>query len=461
MNPSIFARSLVVLGILSVTGSAQNETEPLATPPDQTAQSAPTTGHHGRFELYTASTSLGYSSLGNLGTSSIALGSLAADYDVTSSLAAGYSSVGEGGYFSLVYTPSYTRRVRFSRLSAFDQSLALSLRRVIARRGALRMSFNVGDSTVQQLVFLPSTLANAAAANATSGDLVKAILGESQTNVQLDQIFAQQDTGNAAILAALFGGRVFTSTGHLEYDWATSARSQLFASIDASRDQPLDSGAEFGQQVQYNLRSSAGAAAAGWNYSLTPKTTMGFGVDYHRSRSSYFNGDVVDAKYTLGREFRRRWFTTLTGGLGRLSIIPAASGGPARDSMEWLGSGTLGVKGRGQSIIFSGSRSGGDSYGLGADSNTTAGASWNWTPARRTWSLFLDGSYQNLQTAGKTDVAAWATGGGLEKKINHQTTASFSLAYLNSTGQTLLSGQPSLSGYQVRLIIIWRPRPLS
>ena len=127
--------------------------------------------------------------------------------------------------------------------------------------------------------------------------------------------------------------------------------------------------------------------------------------------------------------------------------------------MQWLGSGNLGVKGRVQSVIFHGSRSGGDSYGLGSDSNTSAGVSWNWTPPRHTWSLFLDESYQNLQMGGRSGVVAWAAGAGAGKKINRQTAASFSFAYLDGSGQAVTLGQSPLNGYQMQLTILWSPRP--
>jgi hypothetical protein len=460
MHLSILGRSLILLGVMIGCAFAQNETEPLAIAPDETAQSGRIVGRHGKFELYSAAASVGYSSVGNFGTSSSALGSFAPDYDVISSLAVGYNSTGSVGYISLVYTPSYIQRMRFSYLSSFNESLAVSLSRSLAHRGTLRVSFNIRDSTAQQLAFVPSIFANAAATNGTSGDVVRAIVDQPQTNMQLEQVFAQKDTGNAAILAALFGTRVLTGAGHIEYDWAASTRSRLFVSMDISRDQPLTTSGEFRQQTPYNLRSSAGAVVAGWNHSLTPKTTMGLGVDYRRSQSGYFNGDVIDANYTLGREFRSRWFTTLTAGLGRVSVAPQTSGAPVRSTMEWLGSGNVGVKGRIQSVIFHASRSGGDSYGFGANSNTSAGVSWNWQP-RRTWSLFLDESYQNLQMGGRSGVVAWAAGAGAEKKIDRQTAVSFSFAYLDGSGQAVTLGQPRLSAYQMQLTLLWSPRAVN
>ena len=463
MHSSVLARRvrlLVVFGFVTAAGFAQSDTEGLAIAPADTPQSGTVVGRHGKFELYNVTTSVGYSSLGNFGTSSSALGTLGADYDITSAVSAGYSSTGEGGYFSLIYTPSYTRRIRFSNLSAFDQSLALSLRHNLTGRSTLKTSLDISDATVQQLAFVPSTFANAAAANGTSGDVLRGIVGQSPASVQVDEAFAQRDTGNAAILAGLFGSRVLTGAAHLEYDWAATARSQLFVATDASRDQPLEANTELGQQSQSTLRSSAESVSAGWNHSVSPRTTTGFAVGYHRSRSGYFNGDVTDANYTVGQEFRNRWFTTASAGLGRVSIGPQTSGAPVRTSLQWLSSGSVGVKGHGQSVIFHAARSGGDSYGLGSDSSTSAGLSWNWTPSRHAYSLFVDNSYQRLREGGTSNVAAWTLGGGAEKRITRQATASLSLAYLDSSGQTLISGQPRISGYQIQLTIAWSPRPV-
>src|SRR5258708_4733225 len=78
------------------------------------------------WRLYNATASFGYSTLALPNSSSanpFSLERLGGDYDSTVSTSVGYNYIGQQSSVSLLYSPSYVRRVRYSELSTLNQSL--------------------------------------------------------------------------------------------------------------------------------------------------------------------------------------------------------------------------------------------------------------------------------------------------------------------------------------------------
>lgn len=450
---------LVVSGTLSLPVFGQAQDNPEATGGDE-GRPTPIVGRRGRFGVYNATGSFGYSSLGESNTGSAVLGNLLADYSAVGSVSAGYESSSERGMFSLVYTPYYSRRFRWSQLSSFNQSLALSGVHRIRTRGRFTFSAQAGDSTTEQLAIFPSVLGAAASTPATSEEFAQALLGQDQSNNRLTTILLQGDAGNPATLVALFGGRVFTASGRASYDWSLSPRSRLYVSGEGSRAQSLEQAGLIGTETAYNLESTAATAVAGWSYSLSPRTTLGTGVEYHTSRSNYFNGDVAQVNFTVGRQFRRNWITSLSVGGGEIILRPhLGTVGPSNQAPTWSAAGTVGKRGRTQSLIAYLARTAGDSYGAGSSGNTMASLAWNFQRPGNTWAYSVNGGYQRLERGLFNVLTTWTLEGRASRRVSRNLDLALSFSYLDTPAQTAQQlAYPVMSGFQTRLIVLWTNR---
>src|SRR4030095_1412438 len=88
--------------------------------------------NHNGWNVYSATASFGYSTIAlpvRSSLSSFSLEHLESDYDSTVATSLGYNHSGPKGSVYLLYTPSYVRRVRFTDLKSFNQSLNLTLSR--------------------------------------------------------------------------------------------------------------------------------------------------------------------------------------------------------------------------------------------------------------------------------------------------------------------------------------------
>jgi hypothetical protein len=407
----------------------------------------------GRFELHNASFAFGYSSLG-IGNSSVdpALARLTADYYAITSTTAGYSSSGTRGGTTLTYSPVYVRRFRLSDLSSLNHLLAFSTRRQATLRNWLSFSLSGSAASAEQIAFNSSQAGRLAGANATALELSEVLLGQHQSNNDVAHIAAT--AGSDPLALAIFGGRVLSASANVGHEWTPSARTSVRSSLLITRSQGLGDSGTAAQGL--NLRSSGGVASWGITYNLSPRTTTGASVAYSKARSSWMNNDTTSAEYSLGRRLSSRWFSNVSGGIGRVSLVGL---GPEHrpGTLTFSGSGSLGFRSRIHSLVGSYSRRAGDAYGVGAGSTSIAQVSLSTARPGRSWSTFTGASWQAMQQSIFGSIRTWQVQGGYTQFLGSHVSISTSIAYMDITNPSAPGLDTALSGYHARVVMSWRP----
>lgn len=456
-----FTKIMVPVGLLAVlAGEGRPQSQSSAIP------ISPLSREHNGWRLYNATTSFGYSSLAlptNSAVSAFSLERLEGDYDSTASVSLGYNYAGPKSALSLLYAPSYVRRVRYSQLSTFNHSLNLNGSLQLARRWDLSAAFAGTESTLDQLLFSPAILSVATTPLATLEDLIQTTNSGQYTSDQLASIL----TGSPYVATparSIFYGTRYLSTSlnsKLSYRYSPRLSVTFTAGATYSKTRNDDHKNLQGQSNFLIPRTTTEQAGISVNYSLSPRTEIGVQANSTLVDSTLARYVVSNTGVFLSRKLSPKVFIRFSGGPGFMNVLkvdPLYSGQIINQA--FTGDASIGYTVRSFSMIGSYGRAIGDGYGFGSQSSDILAGSWQWSPSRSI-TVYASGGLQRMFGGVLGDVQNWNSNAGIARSISRQLSVNCAYGYVSrKTHSSNLTDvvQQDLSGSSVRVTLVWTPR---
>ena len=372
---------------------------------------------------------------------------------------------GQHSTFSLVYTPSYTGRIRYSSWDALNHNLSLNATRRLAPRWNLGFSVSGDLSNFEGFLFSPTVFSNVASVPANFADLSAAILGQSSTNTQLASILNSAPVVESPARTLLYGERMFTSATRASLSYSYSRRFSVNFSVGAGRSQHLgesQNSLALAQSPYLLPTTTSGNASLGFSYSLSPRTQFGATVATSRVASDLYDGYSTSSTASLGRKLGRHWFLQIHGGVGLMNplreISVQSNTSSQSTGLHPVAGGSLGFRTSSHTFLGSYDRTVSDSYGVGATTTSTSSATWRWSRPGVGW--WLEGSF-SWQVARRCRPGRCRPGyiqlaghGELGKQLGAHVALITQYVYLNYSGR-LETSLYSQSQSAMRVSIVW------
>ena len=369
----------------------------------------------------------------------------------------GWAKFSPRATFSLIYTPSYTGRVRYSSWNALNHALSLSATRNFAPRWSYNFSANADLSTQEATLFAPTAFGNVASVPASFNDLAAALLSAKFNNPELAAALSSAPTGQSPVRNLLYGTRMLTAVGQASFSYSYSPRLSFTFGGGGSRIQHVADTQAVSAQGGYLLPdTTSGNANLGFSYSLSPLTQLGGTVATSRISSALYETQTTTSLATLGRTFSRRWLLQLHGGVGITNPLRQAASSPISTKPRPAFGASLAFKTYSHTLLGSFDRTVSDSYGVGASTSSVSTASWRWQRPARVWWLESSFSWEQLQLSGQ-DTTGWRSSVGVGRSVGAHLAVFTQYAYLDYSGrfQNFLN---KLSQSAVRVSLVWTPR---
>ncbi len=415
------------------------------------------------FRLYSLSTSVAYySNATDAGQGISGRGiNLGADLATSGAATFGWNHGRGRSRLSMVYTSTYTNRLRYSEWNALNHALLLSFSRKLSPRWSWQISLNTALSSTEQFLFTPSQLASITSAPSTFEELAGAMLTGQTDNNQLSALLATPGL-DSPVRVLLYGNRIFNAGLQTVLSYAPSSRTRLHFSVGATRFQYLTdptNGRAFQQGVYLVPQSVEGYANVGVSRSLSPHTQISLDVSTDRNFSRFADAYRNSVSGTLGRIVGRHWFFQVQGGGGFVMGVRSVSrtlGGP-----QYLVGLRATYKAGAHTFSVSGDRNFADSYSVGAGSMLNLNASWNWARPSSKWRLYSGFGYQQLQNTNFGNLESWKATTGFGRSINRHLGMQVEYACLTYTGVTSPGSfriSPNTSISAARVSMVWSPQ---
>jgi hypothetical protein len=366
-----------------------------------------------------------------------------------------WTHTGEKSQVLLTYTPSYTGRLRFAAWNALNHSMSFNASRHFGK-WKLGFAANGDLSNLSEFLFSPTVFASVAAVPVTFNDLAAAILTGNFTNPQLASLLTGAPLVESPARSLFFGERMFTSAAQTSLAYAPSSRLSVTLSASASRSQHLSDPQSLAAQSTYLIpKTTSAAASLVVSYSRSPRTQLGASVSSNRIVSALQDVYSTTLMASLGRTMGRRWFVQLSGGLGKMA--------PVRNTLVLstaprpVANASLGFRTLSHTFLSSYSRSVGDSYGLGANSTSSATGSWRWARPNLSWWIESTVGWQQLAGSAYANSSGWRMEAGFGRAMGDQVALLTQYVYLHYSQQ--LASIPPLSQSAVRVSMVWNRDP--
>jgi hypothetical protein len=384
------------------------------------------------------------------------------DLDVGALATISWSRARPTSGFFMAYTPSHVRRLRFSEWNVTDHQLALGAQKRYAR---WNVSFNSMNAVrgLNQVLFTPAVLRDVPNAPRTIDDLVAAVEGGQLSSDEIASVLTGAPVVDAQSETDFGRARVLSSSVNINASHSHSARLSSNFGVSGNHYQALSN-----PRTDDNItglrelgQSTSVGASAGMNYKVSPETSVGVSSNVRRNYSSFRDSTAVNTSARVNRRLGRRWSVNAGAGVGTVEgedpSAAAALGPSSSRTSTWIVNGGLNYSGRSHNLGLNGSRSAGDSVGLGATTSHQASANWNWSRPGSAWGLRGQASWYQMSISG---FRGNATGGfasfGLVRQLTRET--SFQANYGYQTFHSPFRGVVSnLSGHRVQMSWVWRP----
>jgi hypothetical protein len=359
----------------------------------------------------------------------------------------------------MVYTPSHFRRMRYSDWNSTDHQLSFGANKNY-RRWSIGVNSDNGVRGLPEVLFTPAVTRTVPDAPGNFDDLLQALEGGQQ--LSSDEI-ASVLTGAPVIESQpktrFDQGRVLAASLRTSVSYAATPRLSTGFSVGASHYQTLSR-----PEVEENVvglnsveRATSGSIDGGLDYKLSPELSAGVNSSVRRSFSTFGESTAVNTSGTLNKRLGRRW--SVNGGAGVGTVTTSRAGvvdALASTRSSWIVNGGLQYTGREHSLNVSGSRSLGDSVGIGAQVSYNAGAQWQWARTGTPWGLYSRANWYQLSLDGFGSTHGTYLGAGLMRQLSRET--SFQAEYSYQTFQSPFRGVVSnLSGHRLQMSWMWRP----
>lgn len=379
---------------------------------------------------------------------------LPSDIALGTSATLGWTRTRARGNVSFAYTSSFIGRVRFTGAQALNHALSLFASRRITPRWSLEFSLSGALSTIDQLLFTPSSSGRLAEAPADFEELAAAMLRGQISDPQLAALLTGSLLDSSARVT-VFGDRNLSASSQIRLAYTPSARTSFHVALGGSRNQVLpQTESEFSRPRGVLTHSTAADLSVGFNHALTLRTTVGLSA----SRSRVFSAlqqSYRDSFYgTLGRKMGRRWLAQAYGGAGRIQPIRTLY--PLPSGPQYLAGGSVAFKMNSHTLLASADRNFGDSYGLGGQSMLSVNGAWNWSPRGRNWGLSASLGQSRMLGSWAGALNSWRAAAGCSRRLNMRTAVYTEYAYIRSS--IAWGAIPNFSQHAARVAVVWSPR---
>ncbi len=425
----------------------------------QEAQTPPPTSGQGFQLLNLSGYGVYYSSSLPATGYQLGAGQLLSDVGAGGSARLGWMSFGDRSSFSLVYTPSFTGRFRYSEWNALNHAVALKAITHPAPRWTLAFAANGDYSSLDQFLFAPTGYSAAVAAPGQFSDLASALLAGRFSSPQLASVFTGAPTAQSPLRSLLYGQRMFTVGGQLSASYAHSPRLSFTFTADGTRNQHVQGNRLISAGNDYLLADTTSASgSATFNYSVSPVTQLGGMVTATRIDSSFYEGYTDKSVLTVGRTVAGRWLLQARGGVGVSKPLRFYTPGKLSTAAAPVAGASIGFRAFAHTFLASFDRTVSDSYGIGASTSVNANGTWRWSRPGNSWWMEAGGGWEQLQGSGVYNTSAWRTSVGLGRAVGSHTALLTQYVYLNYYGQ--INGLSVNAGQSaVRVSVIWTPHP--
>ena len=368
----------------------------------------------------------------------------------------GYTRFGERSGISVSYTPSYVATWQNNTSRIHNHSLSFNWRRNLTSKWTYTLAGSGVVTSLTDALFLPTTLANVAAAPASFEELSAAMVGGRFTNNQLAAILTGAAVVESPAGMQLYGSRMMTSALQTGISYARSSRLTFHLNVGASRSQALnDSSLPADRRTDSILsHSTAGSGNIGMGYSLSPRTQLAVDWSSSRTFSNLQDAYIHSANLSLARTVSERWFLQGHAGAGFVTAIReyyALPNGP-----QYQAGASIGYRARAHTFLASVERSIADTYGFGAAGSVSASGAWNWTRPGSAWATTANFGQQWLTGTGFPSSNNWRATFGLVRSVGRHVAVSTQYAYLSDS--RFIGGPGSRGGqHSVRLSVSWLP----
>lgn len=416
--------------------------------------------------LYNVTASFGYSNLALPGSSllpAFAFERLQSDYDGTAAAAFGYNyTANPNTSVSILYSPSYVRRVRFSEIKAFNQSATVSVAHRVAARWDLSLAAVATDSTLDQLLFTPAILSAATTPVATLDDLRNATTAGFYSSDQLASILTGSPFVATPSRSVVYGSSFFSTSVNAGLSYRYSPRLTLTFNGGLIRSQTRnDSQRDLQGQLNYLIPQSTSQQGGGsLSYAIGPRTQIGVQGSSSRVQSSLARYLTTGLGGFINHKLTPHWFAGASAGTGWVTGDRGIGLSAGQRNVGANVQGNLGYTLRDHNFIGSYATTVGDTYGFASQRSESVTGSWQWQPKARSWAFFASSGLQRLTGGVIGDVRYWHANAGLSKALSRQFSVNFAYAYVDRPSSTGLAGGvgQGLSGYSARVTLVWTPQ---
>jgi hypothetical protein len=383
---------------------------------------------------------------------------LPSDLGLGGSIEVDWAKFTERSIFSLTYVPSYTAELRNSSLDALNHAFSLNVKRRLTPRWTFGFSAAANYSTLEESLFAPTTLSNVASATSNSSQLSAALLaGNFSNNPQLGVILTNSPLVESPVASLLYGQRIFAASAQSTLSYSLSPRLSVTFIGGGNRTQPVLSNQSATTSVSSGTtKTTSETAGAAMSYSLSPDTQVGGSVTTSRVSSIQEDAYTTTSLVTFGRTLGKQWIIQLHGGVGVTEPVRQASFVSATRPLPAAG-GSLVYKTTSHTFLGSFDHTVSDSYGLGASTSSTAGATWRWRRPGSFWSLESSFGWQQLQGNASANISGWRATEGITRALGPHLALFWQYTYLNYSGSVTYA--PKLSESAIRVSMIWTPQP--
>jgi hypothetical protein len=394
----------------------------------------------------------------NLGANPTGLGSLGGDTSYGATASVGWQRNRQKTNIAVLYSGTYEGMVRYSNLDAYNQSLSISVSRMLTPKWTFTLTAAGTDNSLAQYLFQPSSVSVLTQMPATFDDLAAAVSIGQFSNAQVASFLTGAPVMQLPGRSLLAGDRILSYAGQAGLGYAVNSRLRLhFATFAAAGQNRLGGGQDNASPGNYVMPRTLGVnGGIGFSYSLSPRTDVGGEVEGNRTLNRYQSAYVSSASASLGRKMGMRWFLRFQGG-GAYTLTTQSTLGAPKVS-QVIGGGSLGFQTHTQTLVASYNRTASDSFGFAVGTITAASGAWNWRRLGSRWGLSASLTEQQTRNAGFASLSGWQVSGGISNTLNSHTTLSAQYVYLHDVGD-YAGVYNNFTVQSIRLSLGWAPQP--
>ncbi len=354
--------------------------------------------------------------------------------------------------WSLNYTGSYMRDVRYSALSGFSHQFSINTGHRLADRWDLRFSAAASIADTNELLFSQNLYSTLSSTSASFSQITGGMLAGSSSNSPVNSLLTgTQAAASPALL--LYGGRTLSAAAQLMLAYHVSPRTTVQLTAGGIRNQALAQSSRSADESALLFQATTGSVGLNVAHSLNSRTEVSVGVQTFRALSGPAQVSYNSATMSLSRVLSQRWFASVGGG-GMTSPGLRSSSGPARaQNLQYVANGTIGFKTYENTFFASWSRSA-DTYGLGSTAVIAGSGGWTWARPGRSWSTGATFSQQQMLGSIFSTIDAWQADFRFQRALSSHAAVRAEYAYMRLSGPALFS---AFSPSAIRLTLTWSP----